>query len=186
MFYIRIGIVRIANHGGVYECAAHGFHRQHHRGGRIGDRSLWCQPEKREHGSGWRRHHRHHDVVPRLRRSAALLHGRGVGGALERLHPLAHLQARTRRGRHPGRARSGRGHARDLARRQDIQAQASVEHEVLGRHADQGLRLQLCDPTAVQDRFWRVGVLRHHRRCHRLRRRQGRHDQRHYHQRRDR
>ena len=51
---------------------------------------------------------------------------------------------------------------------------------------DQGLRLHLRDPTAVQDRFRRVGVLRRHRRCHGLRRRQGQHDQRHHHQRRDR
>src|SRR6478672_6830251 len=66
------------------------------------------------------------------------------------VYPLAHLQARTSRGRHRGRARSGRGHAGDRARRQDIQAQATVEHAVLGRHTDQGLRLQLCDSAAVQ------------------------------------
>ena len=56
-------------------------------------------------------------------------------------------------------------------------------HEVLGRNADQGIRFQLCDPAAVQGRFRRVGVLRRDRRRHRLRRRQGQHDQRHHHQR---
>ena len=36
----------------------------------------------------------------------------------------------------PGLARR---HARNLRRRQDVQAQAAAEHEVLGRHPDQGV-----------------------------------------------
>ena len=99
-------------------------------------------------------------LVPRLRRPAALLHGRGLGGALERLHPAADLQARQGQGRHPGGSRPGRGHARHLARRQDLQAQAAAEHEVLGRHAHQGVRFHLRHPAAVQGRLRRLGVLR--------------------------
>ena len=73
-----------------------------------------------------RRDQHHDDVVPRLRRPAAVLHGGGLGGAVERLHPAADLQARQGQGRHRGRARPGRGHAGDLAGRQDLQAQAAA------------------------------------------------------------
>ena len=58
-------------------------------------------------------------------------------------------------------------------RRQDVQAQAAAEHEVLGRHPDQGVRFRLRHPAAVQGRLRRLGVLRRHRRRHRLRRGQG-------------
>ena len=85
--------------------------------------------KKSEGGGGGgerRRDQRRDDVVPRLRRPAALLHRRGVGGPLERLHAPADLQARQGQGRHPGGAGAGQDDARNLRRRQDVQAQAAA------------------------------------------------------------
>ena len=127
---------------------------------------------------GWRDQHRV-DLVPRLCRPAVVLHRRGLGSPLERLHTAADLQARQGQGRHPGCACPGRGHARHLAGRQDLQAQAAAEHEVLRRNPDQGIRFHVRHSAAVQGGLRRLGVLRRHRRRHRLRRGQGRDNQRH-------
>ncbi len=93
----------------------------------------------------------------------------GLGGAVEHLHPAADLQARRRATTAPRWCPAWpRSMPEISAGRQDLQAHAAAEHEVLRRHADQGLGLHLRHPAAVQGQLRRLGVLRGHRRRQRI------------------
>ncbi len=80
-------------------------------------------------------------------------------------HAAAHLRARGRPRRDTARARAGRGAARRLARRADLQAAAARGAAVLERPGGARARLRALDPPGAAAAVGRRAVLRRHPRC---------------------